>query len=177
MRQVETILRQSLAKRSQMAFFHSDIHTVGAGPAGLCKRVCQQQSTVVAPGYHELVWGDSRSKDVWRSLVATADLRDKPSSSWIGSRPRFCRFPQERKQSWWRPQTFLVETTVLVECPWKESEVCTLGRNIGAILFMDGRRVRNSPLNELYTSTPGEKSRQVWVNGLGTGPVEGQSFP
>lgn len=29
--EVETILRQSLAKRSQMAFFHSDIHTVGAG--------------------------------------------------------------------------------------------------------------------------------------------------
>eukprot|EP00913_Durusdinium_trenchii_P030509 g28579.t1 len=51
--------------------------------------------------YHELVWGDSRSKDVWR------------------------------------------KKTVLV---------CTLGRNIGAILFMDGRRVRNSPLNELYTS-------------------------
>ena len=24
-------MRQSLAKRSQMAFFHSDIHTVGAG--------------------------------------------------------------------------------------------------------------------------------------------------
>ena len=36
--------------------------------------------------------------------------------------------------------------------PVARSEVCTLGRNIGAILFMDGRRVRNSPLNELYTS-------------------------
>ena len=34
------------------------------------------------------------------------------------------------------------------------AQVCTLGRNIGAILFMDGRRVRNSPLNELYTSNP-----------------------
>ena len=29
--QVEQTLRQSLAKRSQMTFFHSDIHTVGAG--------------------------------------------------------------------------------------------------------------------------------------------------
>lgn len=111
---VETILRQSLAKRSQMAFFHSDIHTVGAG-------------------YHELVWGDSRSKDVWR------------------------------------------KKTVLV---------CTLGRNIGAILFMDGRRVRNSPLNELYTSnrsaslksdageykfvppTPGSEGFDEWVETL-----------
>eukprot|EP00435_Cladocopium_sp_Y103_P050047 s1289_g15.t1 len=106
---VETILRQSLAKRSQMAFFHSDIHTVGAG-------------------YHELVWGDSRSKDVWR------------------------------------------KKTVLV---------CTLGRNIGAILFMDGRRespwieeiFRHLPTEDageykFVPPTPGSEGFDEWVETL-----------
>ena len=40
-------------------------------------------------------------------------------------------------------------------------EVITLGRNIGAVLFNDGRRVRNSPLNELYTSSLGTKFLEV----------------
>ena len=40
---------------------------------------------------------------------------------------------------------------------WK---VCTLGRNIGAVLFNNGRRVRNSPLNELYTSRLGSSQQQ-----------------
>ncbi|CAE7415884.1 trx1 [Symbiodinium natans] len=80
---VQDLLRKSLNRRGQVAFFHVDIHTVGAG-------------------YHELVWGDSRSTDVWR------------------------------------------KKTILV---------CTLGRNIGAVLFNDGRRVRHSPLNDLFTSS------------------------
>lgn len=79
---VQELLRRGLNKRGQVAFFHVEIHTVGAG-------------------YNELVWGDSRATDVWR------------------------------------------KKTILV---------ITLGRNIGAVLFNDGRRVRNSPLNELYTS-------------------------
>mmetsp|Transcript_52102 Transcript_52102/g.161687 ORF Transcript_52102/g.161687 Transcript_52102/m.161687 type:complete len:619 (-) Transcript_52102:118-1974(-) len=31
--------------------------------------------------------------------------------------------------------------------------VCTLGQHIGAVLFNDGKRVRNSPLNALFTSS------------------------
>ena len=44
-------------------------------------------------------------------------------------------------------------------------EVITLGRNIGAVLFNDGRRVRNSPLNELYTSSLGAtvSDRSLWL--------------
>jgi len=30
--------------------------------------------------------------------------------------------------------------------------ICTLGKHIGAVLFNDGKRVRNSPLNALFTS-------------------------
>ncbi|CAE8581346.1 unnamed protein product [Polarella glacialis] len=37
---------------------------------------------------------------------------------------------------------------------WSEKVVlvCTLGKHLGAVLFNDGRRVRNSPLNDFFTS-------------------------
>mmetsp|Transcript_56944 Transcript_56944/g.123251 ORF Transcript_56944/g.123251 Transcript_56944/m.123251 type:complete len:600 (-) Transcript_56944:54-1853(-) len=41
-----------------------------------------------------------------------------------------------------------------VEERWRGQVVliCTLGQNVGAVLFNDGRRVRNSPLNSLFLS-------------------------
>ena len=56
-------------------------------------------------------------------------------------------------------------------------QVCTLGRNIGAILFMDGRRVRNSPLNELYTSIlAGGFSKNVKILFRGPAVAEAEPF-